>query len=437
VSDPLHRSSPPRPVPEPDPDPLVLEELVRAFAADPEADAERDRTDAELDVEVDALLAEPSDAPGVTGTTDAGDAGVAPADDADAEAPPAAAASASAPTIVRITDDDLPDAVYLSGDPVARISAALADTTPGGGEAAPASEDVRVKGREARPARPAPGEDPSGDRAVVFIDDDDRGNTVTPDEGRRPTMEPRLRDRRIAVRRAAGRRRLRWVAVAVAVVVLVVGVLAVLGSPLFSIEADRVRVTGVVYTDEARLQAVIDDLVGTPTLVADTQAAEEELEDIAWVDSARVRRRFPRGVTIDIREREPLATYQGTDQLYRVIDRDGRVLDVLEGQPIAYMLLTGPDPVNLAEGEFAPVGYAAAAELVQALTPGVRARVASVDVTADASNLVLRLDDGTEVRFGAANDLLTKLVRLETVLPRAVEQQATVIDVSTAEVTLR
>jgi cell division protein FtsQ len=428
VSDPLHRGSPPRPPSDPDPDPLVLEELVRAFAVDADADAARDRTDAELDVEVDALLADSPDA------TDGLDESAEPESPADG---PSTSVTSPAPTIVRITDDDLPDAVYLSGDPVARISAGLADATPGSGEVVAGPDEVRPTARPARSPRVPPADDASGDRAVVFIDDDDRGNTVTPDEGRRPTMEPRLRDRRIAVRRAAGRRRLRWVAVVAVVVVLVVGALAVLGSPLFSIEADRVRVTGVVYTDQARLQAVIDDLVGTPTLVADTQAAEEALEDIPWVDSARVRRQFPRGVTIDIRERVPLATYQGSDGLYRVLDRDGRVLDVLEGQPIAYMLVTGPDPVNLAEGEFAPVGYAAAAELVQALTPGVRSRVASVDVTADASSLRLLLDDGTEVRFGAANDLLTKLVRLETVLPRAVEQQATVIDVSTAEVTLR
>ena len=440
------------PTPEPDPDPLVLEELLRAFARDAEEDGERDRTDAERDVEVDTLLsggstrpddlpAEPADEPPAQPGDEPDDE---PSDDADTVVD---AAAPKPPTIVRISDDQLPDAVYLSGDPIARINAATADATPSGatvdpGAAPPPARTGRWRARRqaraaATSATVAPTSSTSeGGRTVVFIDDDDRGDTVAPEQGRRPGMEPRFRDRRIAVRRAAGRRRLRWFVVAAVAVVLVVGGLAVLGSPLFAIEADQVRVTGAVYTDPNRLQAVVDELVGTPTLVADTRAAEEALEAIPWVDTARVQRRFPRGVSIDIHERTPLAAYRGSDELYRVIDREGRVLDVLEGQPIAYMPVTGPDPVNLAEGEFAPVGYTAAAELVQALTPGVRSRAAQIVVTADGSDLRLTLADGTEVRFGAANDLLNKLVRLETVLPRATEQAATVIDVSTDEVTL-
>jgi cell division protein FtsQ len=280
--------------------------------------------------------------------------------------------------------------------------------------------------------------DTSGERATVFIDDD-VVVTETPEDSRRlrQRIEPRLRDRRIAVRRAEGRRRLKWAVLAAAVLVVIAGALAVFGSSLFAIEADQVRVTGNVYTDRVRLQAVIDDLVGTPVLVADTRAAERELEEIPWVESARVRTDFPHGVSIEIRERVALATYQGLDGQYRVIDRDGRVLDVLTGQPIAYMLITGPDPVDRQPGEYAPIGYAAAAELVQGLTGSVRGRVQSVDVTADGSQLRLLLEGGTEVRFGAATDLVTKLVRLETVLGQAGDQVLQVIDVSTDEVPVR
>jgi cell division protein FtsQ len=198
-----------------------------------------------------------------------------------------------------------------------------------------------------------------------------------------------------------------------------------------------VSVEGNVYTDRVRLQAVIDDLVGTPVLAADTQDAERELEAIPWVDQARVRTDFPHGVTIEIRERVALATYAGPDGQFRVIDSDGRVLDVITGQPIAYVLITGPDPVDRQAGEYAPVGYGAAAKLVQGLTGSVRGRVQSIDVTADGSQLRLLLDDATEVRFGAATDLVTKLVRLETALGEIGDQVVRVIDVSTAEVVVQ
>ena len=58
---------------------------------------------------------------------------------------------------------------------------------------------------------------------------------------------------------------------------------------------------------------MIDDLVGTPVLVADTQQAERELEAIPWVEDAKVTTHFPHGVSIEIRERAPVATYQGPD----------------------------------------------------------------------------------------------------------------------------
>ena len=301
------------------------------------------------------------------------------------------------PVVISIEDEDLPDAVYVEGDL-----------------------------------------DGVGTRTIVFIEDDDTGDTVTPDVERdvRRGIEPRLRERRAAVRRAIGRKRLRWVLLGTVVVVVGVGALALLGSGLFAIKAENVEVYGAVYADQERVDAVVDELVGTPVLRADTQSAEEALEAIPWVDEARVRVSFPNSATIEIREREAWTTYQGPDQRYRVLDRDGRVLAVLDGYPIAYLLLAGPDPVDLDAGDFAPQGYAAASELAKNLTGSIRGQVSFVSVTADGSSLSIFLDDGTEVRFGAARDLFNKLLRLETTLANNPEREPGVIDVSTSEVTL-
>jgi cell division protein FtsQ len=409
--------------PEADPDQVALDELLRAFAIDASRVAEEDRNDSEIDRHVDEVLG-PATPEGSSVRSNGRSSGVsiggsveASADDAarvsdDGEGgPPTAPLQEHAATpehpvappahVIAIADDEFPpDAVYVEGD--------------------------------------LGGPDTSGERPVVFIDDD-VVVTETPEDSRRlrRRIEPRLRDRRIAVRRAESRRRLRWVVLAVFLLVVAGAGLAVLGSSLFAIEADHVRVEGNVYTDRVRLQAVIDDLVGTPVLAADTQDAERELEAIPWVDQARVRTDFPHGVTIEIRERVALATYAGPDGQFRVIDSDGRVLDVITGQPIAYVLITGPDPVDRQAGEYAPVGYGAAAKLVQGLTGSVRGRVQSIDVTADGSQLRLLLDDATEVRFGAATDLVTKLVRLETALGEIGDQVVRVIDVSTAEVVVQ
>ncbi len=301
------------------------------------------------------------------------------------------------PVVIAIDDEDLPDAVYVEGSL-----------------------------------------DGSGPRSIVFIEDDDTGDTLKPETERdiRRGIEPRMRERRVAVKRAKGRKRLKWVALVAALVVLVVGALAVLGSGLFAIQEDQVFVTGNVYADPEMLQDVIDDLVGTPVLLADTQATERQLEEISWVDTARVQTDFPHGVTIEIRERKAISTYRGPDLQFRVLDREGRVLDVIEKYPIAYVLLDGPDPVNLDVGEFAPRGYAAASELAKNLTGSVRGRVLRIEVASDGSSLVMFLVDDVQVRFGEARDLFAKLVRLETVFSSGGAGDSDVIDVSTNEVTL-
>ena len=281
------------------------------------------------------------------------------------------------------------------------------------------------------PADPTPPTLPEG---TIFIDDRLTGETVALEAATATgAIEPRFRERRIGVRRAAGRKRLRWVAAGLGVVLVVIAALAVLGSSLFAVDA--VEVEGAVYTDEARLAAVVDDLEGTPVLRVDTDAAERELEAIPWVEDAQVHTDFPHGATIEIRERSPAATFEGPDGRWRVIDGDGRVLDVLDGQPVEYLLVLSADPPSSEAGQFAPQGFGAAASLVQALTPELRARAQSVSVTPDGSDLRLLLDDGLEVRFGAAQDLVTKLVRLQTRLDQLEGGAFSYVDVSTNEVT--
>ncbi|MEY2958119.1 MAG: putative cell division protein FtsQ, partial [Actinomycetota bacterium] len=286
-----------------------------------------------------------------------------------------------------------------------------------------------------------PSEDGASRSTILIVEDDLLGDverdarTVTASAGRRRRMEPRLRQRRIAIRRLIARRRLYWSLVGGGTLLAAVAALAVLGSPLFAVRADRVVVTGAVYTDADRLGDVLDDLVGTPALRVDTVRLEERLESIPWVDRARIRVDFPYGATVEIRERQAMTTYQGPDGRFRVLDREGRVLDVIDGYAFAYVLVVGPDLVDLEPGMFAPAGPAAASELAKNLTPAIRGRVDRIDVRSDGSQLIMILDDGSEVYFGEARDFFAKLLRLETLLTLRPDREPGPIDVSTADVT--
>lgn len=275
----------------------------------------------------------------------------------------------------------------------------------------------------------------------VFIDDDGSGDAVQPKDATGRGMEPRLRQRRIGVRRAASRRRLWWVGGIALAVVMAVGVLAVLGSSLFDVE--KVTVTGNVYADQERLDAIVDDLEGTPVLLVDQEEFEERIEEIPWVEEARVRTDFPNTASIEIRERTAVVAIPGADGLTRVLDAEGRVLSLIDGRPVAPVWISGPGTLELSPGEFAPIGYSAAASLVPKFPPAVRGRLDSMTVTADGADLVVLLTSPSglvEVRFGAAvgeGAQIEKLVRLERVLEDVGDTSVSVIDVSTPEVTVR
>ena len=92
-------------------------------------------------------------------------AGAEPAPDPEPETvpDPVPASSAVDDIVVIAVDDDLPDPVYVEGSL-----------------------------------------DQGGSRSIVFIEDDDTGDTTVPDTGRdtRRGIEPRMRERRVAVKRA-------------------------------------------------------------------------------------------------------------------------------------------------------------------------------------------------------------------------------------------
>jgi cell division protein FtsQ len=262
-------------------------------------------------------------------------------------------------------------------------------------------------------------DDEPGERSTVVIGDLDDGQTTQPAPNAGSAgggMDPRIRARRIANRRAEGRRRLIWVSVASAVVLLVVAAIAIVASPIFDVR--DVEVQGAVYTDPDVLQEVIASIEGEPVLLVDTEAAAATLEAVPWVERARVTTDFPHTVRIDIRERRPVAAFQGGDGEFRVIDVEGRVLDVIEGIPIAYPLIVGDNP-DTERGQFAGAPYASAGQLVLALPPDVRAitKAIGVDVTTGALTLVLEspADDDPadiEVRLGDDSQLDDKLARL-------------------------
>lgn len=243
------------------------------------------------------------------------------------------------------------------------------------------------------------------------------------------TRDRRFRLRRIAVRREEGRRRLRvvaWVGIPVLVVGLALGLLA---SPIFGVR--NVSVDGARYTAEATLARADDMVRGKSIFSLDLGAVEELLKSDPWVRDAQVKRRFPSTVSFDISERKPVAWYLGSDNQARVIDIDGRVITVLNGQPTGYTQITGIGP-DLPAGGQADDVYTAAAQVSASLPPEVAPLMLNMGV-ATGTDLIMTLRSGTVVTFGRPTDLRSKMVSLVLVLRRTDPQSLKGIDLSSGD----
>ena len=272
----------------------------------------------------------------------------------------------------------------------------------------------------------------SGKKRVV-ISDDDSGPAPAASPAASAAGASRFRQRRIAIRRAAGRRRLRWFSVAGIAVAVVLVVLLLLTSPILSIR--EVQVEGNVYADPNVLGEVISDLKGEPILTADLHGAELRLEAIPWVREVSLSSHLPSRVLIQIVEREPIGFYRAVDGFNRVIDRDGRVLDVIEGDPLDYVPIRGTGP-NLSAGDSVGQPFLGAAQLVNALPSDLRARLVSMAVSAEGE-VSMALTDEVEVLFGRPDDFQTKLVGVVNEIKKQGSSKYAIIDVSSGEPSVR
>ena len=291
------------------------------------------------------------------------------------------------------------------------------------------SSPVKTSAVKTSPVKTSPVKTTTSGKKRVVISDDDSG----PAPAASPAGASRFRQRRIAIRRAAGRRRLRWFSVAGIAVAVVLVVLLLLTSPILSIR--EVQVEGNVYADPNVLGEVISDLKGEPILTADLHGAELRLEAIPWVREVSLSSHLPSRVLIQIVEREPIGFYRAVDGFNRVIDRDGRVLDVIEGDPSDYVPIRGTGP-NLSAGDSVGQPFLGAAQLVNALPSDVRARLVSMAVSADGE-VSMTLTDEVEVLFGRPNDFQTKLVGVVNEIKKQGSSKYAIIDVSSGEPSVR
>lgn len=240
---------------------------------------------------------------------------------------------------------------------------------------------------------------------------------------RRVVVDPRFRARRIAVRKQAGRRRLRRLVLLTALAAVALAVVVVLESPV--LDVDEIAVLGAQSLDPATIAEAASIDHGAPMLLTDLDEAARSVEALAWIEEASVSRQLPGRVVVDIVERTPsaLVTAGGSSAL---VDRSGRVLEA--GDPIGYPAHVPSDPpfvdVVVPDGVASDVpraGGVVPTELLAAISVAERLREnpsgAVVAVRLEPT-FSFDLAGGGTVDLGDADDLDVKIEAFRTVHAR-------------------
>lgn len=225
--------------------------------------------------------------------------------------------------------------------------------------------------------------------------------------------DPRLRARKVAVARQAGHRRLVVLSGVLVVVALVVSALVALHSSLLS--ARVVHLRGALHESRAELLAVTG-LAAHPPLIDVSPAADEAaIDKLPWVASCQVVRDWPTGVTIQIRERHPVAYVALSGTQAALVDATGRVLASGLAPRSGLVRLQHNGPVGLPGTSLTAARPVLA--LVARLPAGLRSRLAFV-AARPGQGIVAQLVKGPLVVFGSPGATPAKVGALETVLAR-------------------
>lgn len=187
---------------------------------------------------------------------------------------------------------------------------------------------------------------------------------------------------------------------------------------VFGFGIERVTISGIANLSEIEVlvAAGIDPRVSLAFFDADE--ARRKLEDMPMIREASVRKLYPDGVSIALKEREPFALWQSKGDLF-LIAADGTVIDRMDDGRFANLpLVVGPGANLKARDYVALLGQAGK------LAPRIRA--ASL-VAGRRWNF--KLDNGLDIRLPetGAGEALKRLVDLDRDF-RVVEKDLLAID---------
>lgn len=195
-------------------------------------------------------------------------------------------------------------------------------------------------------------------------------------------------------------------------------------SKAFSLDLDQVKVAGTAeFVTDSEVIAAIASQEGVALTRINLGKINEDVASLKNVKSVTQTRRWPKGVSITIQERVPVAAVPAAKKTYILLDMEAvevaTVAKAPEGLPIIKIPMTGENERTLA----------ATLEILDALDAALLAEIGSI--TAESQdNIVFALRDGVKVQWGNSSDTELKSEVLKRLRPIAKEEGKKAIDLS-------
>ena len=241
-------------------------------------------------------------------------------------------------------------------------------------------------------------------------------------------IDPRIQERRIEIIRAKGKRRLRILLMFILLILLSVAGLFISKSSL--LDVDEIVIVGA----EGELaEAILNQAnisKSKPILEVDVTAVTSRIEEIPYINEARINRSFGGKITISVSLRKPTVVLQNFGD-WLLIDSEGRLLErISEMSPsLRYPVIEG-NFSDLQIGEWLPEQALSAVELANNLPPVLLADTSSI---LPGEEIELVLFGQGKVLFGNNQALESKIVAVSTILEQVSLAGLIHIDVRTPD----
>lgn len=225
----------------------------------------------------------------------------------------------------------------------------------------------------------------------------------------RTATDPRISRRRRAVAKARTRR---LAAVGAAVVTLGMIAWTAFASPLLGI--DEIKVVGAKHTTAADVARTAGLETGDNLLLISTGAVADAAETLPWVKAADVDRIMPGTVRIRVTERVP-AMVLSVGAARWTIDSSGHVLAVGAAER-GLAVISAADAGDIEVGAtLTEPELVDALRAYRSLSRGVRRQITGI-LAPTSERISFSMEDGTLIRFGAAERLPAKNEVLDALL---------------------